>query len=51
MKKAKIGIIIYQEKDKTKVKFRNKKGKKIPESVKNLYLVLSSKIRDILEEI
>lgn len=51
MKKAKIELIIYQKEDKTKVKFKNKKGKKIPDTVKNLYLVLSSKIRDILEEI
>ena len=51
MSKEGIKIIIYQKDDKVKVKFKNKKSKYAPKEVKDLHLVLSSKIRDILRQI
>lgn len=51
MNKAKIKIIIYQKDDKTKVKFKNKRSKKVSQEVKNLHIVLSSKISDLLNKI
>lgn len=51
MRKAKIKIIIYEENGRTKVKVKNKKSMKLPKSVYNLYVVLSSKIKDYLKEI
>lgn len=51
MKKAKIKIIIYQENGKTKVNFKKKIPRKSTSEIKNLYLVLTSKIRDILIKI
>lgn len=51
MKKAKIKIIIYQENGKTKVKLKKKIPRKSTSEIKNLYLVLTSKIRDILMKI
>ena len=47
--KAKIELIIYQKEGKTKVRFKNKKGKRVSKQVNDLYLVLSNKIKDILE--
>lgn len=51
MRKAKIKIIIYEENGRTKVKVKNKKSKKLPKNIYNLYVVLSSKIKDYLKEI
>lgn len=51
MKKAKIELIIYQKEGKTKVKFKNKKGKNASKEISNLYLVLSNSIKDILNKI
>ena len=51
MRKAKIKIIIYEADGKTKVKVKNKKGKKLPKNVYSLYVLLSSKIKDYLKEI
>lgn len=51
MKKEQIKIIIYQKDDKTRVKFKNKNSKYAPQEVKNLHIVLSSKIKSILNEI
>ena len=42
MRKAKIKIIIYEENGRTKVKVKNKKSKKLPKNIYNLYVVLSN---------
>lgn len=51
MKKAKINLIIYQKDGKTRVKFKNKKGKNISKETENLYIVLSASIKNILNKI
>lgn len=51
MKKEQIKIIIYQKDGKTKVKLRNKNSKYAEKEVKNLHLVLSNKIKDILTKL
>lgn len=49
--KESIKIIIYQENDKTKIKLKNKNKKNAPDGVKNLHLLLNTKIVDILKNL
>lgn len=51
MKKESVRLIFYQENGKVKVKLKNHYKKNAPDGVRNLHILLNSKITDILKDL